>query len=98
VKRLTYLSAADLELIEAAQFYNEREPGLGKAFLDAAKEAGERIRRNPAMYAFYEKPIRGCRVWPFPHRLFYRELSDRIQIVAVAHPSRRPGYWQDRLR
>jgi toxin ParE1/3/4 len=97
VKRLTYLSVAETELVEAAQFYDEQEPGLGKIFLDAVAEAGEKIRRHPELWAFYEKPVRGYRVMPFPYRLLYRELSDRIQIVAVFHLSRRPGSWRDRL-
>jgi plasmid stabilization system protein ParE len=98
VKRLTYLSVAETELVEAAQFYDEREPGLGKAFLDAVREAGERICRNPELWAFYEKPVRSYRVLPFPYRLLYRELPDGVQIVAVMHLSRRPSYWKDRIK
>jgi len=98
VKRLTYLSIAEVELVEAAQYYDEREPGLGKQFLDAVADAGERIRRNPELWASYEKSGRSYRVSPFPYRLLYRVLADRIQIVAVFHLSRRPGSWKDRLR
>jgi plasmid stabilization system protein ParE len=97
VKRLTYLSVAEIELSEAAAFYEKRQPGLGKAFLDAVRETGERIQRNPEMWAFYKEPIRSHRVAPFSYRLLYRELPDRIQVVAVFHLSRKPGYWKDRL-
>jgi toxin ParE1/3/4 len=97
VKRITYLSIAEIELTETAQYYNEQQPGLGKRFLDAIREAEQRIRRHPEAWTLHAKTIRGCRVSPFPHRLLYRELPDRIQVVAVAHPSRRPGYWKDRL-
>jgi hypothetical protein len=98
VKRLSYLSIAEIELFEALQFYDEQEIGLGKMFLDAVAEAGEKIRRNPELWSFYEKPIRGCRVMPFPYRLLYRELADRIQIVAVFHLSRCPESWKTRLK
>jgi toxin ParE1/3/4 len=98
MKRLTYLSVAEIELVEAAQFYDERQPGVGKLFLDAVREAGERIRRNPEWWPVLETPIRGCRVVPFPYRLLYRELPDRIQIVAVVHFSQRPESWKDRLK
>lgn len=97
MKRLTYLSVAELELTEAAQFYDEQQPGLGKAFLDAIRETSEKIKQQPEMYPFIENPIRSCRVRPFPYRLLYRELGERIQIVAVVHLSRRPGYWKERL-
>lgn len=97
MKRLTYLSVAEIELVEAAQFYDEREPGLGRKSLDAAAEAGEKLRRNPELWPVYEPPLRSVRVMPFPYRLLYREFPDRVQIVAVFHLSRRPGSWKERL-
>jgi plasmid stabilization system protein ParE len=97
VKRVTYLIIAEIELAEAAQYYNNQQSGLGKTFLEAVRAAEERIQRHPEAWALHGKPVRGCRVAPFPHRMLYRELPDRIQVVAVAHPSRRPGYWKNRL-
>lgn len=32
----------------------------------------------------------------FPYALIHRTPPDEIVIVAVAHTSRRPGYWRDR--
>jgi hypothetical protein len=32
----------------------------------------------------------------FPYSLIYAALVDEIRILAVAHHSRRPGYWRDR--
>jgi len=97
VKRVTYLSVAEAELAEAAQYYDEQQSGLGRDFLDAVRVATAAVQRNPELWAFYEKPVRAYRAQPFAYRLFYRELPDRIQIVAVAHVSRRPGYWKTRI-
>jgi len=97
VKRITFLSVAEVELAEAAQYYEKQEHGLGKQFLDAVREASDAIHRQPETWPFYVKPIRGYRVQSFPYRLLYRELVDRLQIVAVMHASRRPGYWKDRI-
>ncbi len=97
MKRLTYLSIAEIELADAAQFYDEQQPGLGRLFLDAVQEAAERIRQNPEWWPVFEGPVRGCRVFPFPYRLLYREFPDRIQIVSVFHLSRHPESWKDRL-
>ena len=98
MKRLTYLSIAEIELSEAAKFYDERQPGVGRLFLDAIREAGEHICRNPEWWPVLEGAVRSCRVYPFPYRLLYREMPDRIQIVSVFHLSRRPGSWRDRLK
>ncbi|MBI3775205.1 MAG: hypothetical protein HY273_06575 [Gammaproteobacteria bacterium] len=32
----------------------------------------------------------------FPYSLIYTVSSEEIRILAVAHHSRRPGYWQGR--
>ncbi|HEX4953384.1 MAG TPA: hypothetical protein VF017_08330 [Thermoanaerobaculia bacterium] len=32
----------------------------------------------------------------FPYSLFYTADSEEIRIFAVAHHSRRPGYWRHR--
>jgi len=32
----------------------------------------------------------------FPYRLIYRVRDEDVYIVAIAHTSRRPGYWQNR--
>ena len=97
MKRLVWLSIAKLELAEAADFYDEKQPGVGKRFMDAVEEAGERIRQNPEWWPFYAPPVRSSRVVPFPYRLLFRELPDRIQIIAVYHSSRRPDGWKNRL-
>ncbi|MBE0541497.1 MAG: type II toxin-antitoxin system RelE/ParE family toxin [Verrucomicrobia bacterium] len=97
MKRLTYLSIAEIELAEAAEFYDERQPGLGRLFLDAVRESGERICQHPEWWPVFERPVRGCRVAPFPYRLLYRELPNHIQIISIFHLSRRPQSWRDRL-
>jgi hypothetical protein len=33
----------------------------------------------------------------YPFSLIYRELPRKIEIVAVAHAKRKPGYWAKRL-
>jgi hypothetical protein len=98
VKRLTYLSVAEIELAEAAKYYDEQQAGVGKMFLDAVQKAGEQIASDPERWAFWYPPLRSFRVFPFPYRLLYRILADRVQVVAVVHLSRQPGYWKTRLK
>jgi hypothetical protein len=33
----------------------------------------------------------------YPFSIIYREMPREIQIIAVAHAKRRPGYWAKRL-
>ena len=33
----------------------------------------------------------------FPYVIFYAEYPERVHVLAVAHTSRRPGYWKKRI-
>jgi len=33
----------------------------------------------------------------FPYLVVFRETTSEIEVVAVAHGRRRPGYWRERL-
>lgn len=41
--------------------------------------------------------VRRCLLTRFPYRLVYRVEGEKIVIYAVAHQSRRPGYWRTRI-
>ena len=42
-------------------------------------------------------PSRQMAVHGFPYRVVYRIREDDLYVVAIAHTSRRPGYWTNRL-
>jgi hypothetical protein len=97
VKRLIYLSVAEAELAEAADYYESRQQGLAHEFLDAARECESLIRSAPELCGYYDRPFRSARLKRFPYRLIFREEEDRLVVVCVMHLSRRPGYWKDRI-
>jgi hypothetical protein len=33
----------------------------------------------------------------FPYAIIYLEYGDETLVVAIAHTSRRPGYWKNRM-
>ena len=86
------------EADQAAQFYEERQSGLGTRFLDVLEDALTRIQRNPRLYQKISGNIRKCRVLRFPYGIIFRDQDDSIEIIAVMHLKRKPGYWKARLR
>jgi len=60
------------------------------------QHAVQRIGQSPERYAVTRMSRRRFVLLNFPFDLVYRILEDRIEIIAVAHHSRRPGYWQRR--
>ena len=88
---------ARAEFRESICYYETQQPKLGKRFLSAVRSATERIELHPLMYKALENDIRQCRVRHFPYGLIYRSRKDELQIVAVMHLHRKPGYWKHRL-
>jgi len=95
--RLIYHPDAEMELIEAAQFYERRVSALGSQFLDAADIAIGEIQNAPERWSVIEADVRRYLMPRFPYALYYRVLSDHIRILAFKHNSRHPDYWRYRL-
>ena len=87
--------AAEEELEEAAEWYEERNAGLGGDFIAAVRSRIEMMLEAP-----YRWPMRnGTRrvlLGRFPYAIVYREVDDDVEIVAIAHFRRRPTYWSKR--
>lgn len=87
---------ARAEVDEAAAFYRDKHPDLARRFLDNLEATLRRIGRHPRAYRQVEGAIRKCRVAHFPYGVIYRVQSEFIEIIAVIHLRRSPGYWKQR--
>lgn len=95
-------AASDEEDAEA-DFYGERSADLGLDFIATVRAAYARIRERPELYAPAEdapagRNVRNIPLDRFPFRVVYWVRPADVVIPAVAHTSRRPGYWKNRLR
>jgi plasmid stabilization system protein ParE len=88
---------ADVELTAAAKHYACERPELARDFLHAFRAAKDALQRQPDRFPFLERPVRRVRVSGFPYCLVYEEMEDCIQVLAVMHDHRKPGYWRNRL-
>lgn len=95
--RLIHHPDAEAELIEAAQFYERRVPGLGAQFLDTVDVAVGFIQQAPQRWRILESEVRRYLVPRFPYAIYYRALPDELRILAFKHHSRHPDYWRYRL-
>lgn len=93
---LLWHEEAKAEADAAAAFYHHQQPGLAQRFLDSLEDALRRIQRHPQVYRQVEGEIRKCRVPHFPYGVIYRPRSENIEIIAVMHVRRSPGYWKTR--
>jgi toxin ParE1/3/4 len=95
--RLSFLSPALREILEASEYYQSQAPGLGGALDEDLQRTLDLVVQNPFLGSPYEHGTRRLLLRRFPYVLIYRPLDDRVLIVAFAHTRRRPEYWSDRV-
>jgi len=64
------------EATDAVLFYEERQTGLGKRFLDSLTDSITRIRRNSTLYRKVNGQMRKCRLLRFPYGVIYRNKEE----------------------
>jgi toxin ParE1/3/4 len=77
----------------ARQWYESRNAEAAEAFVAELDLAIERIGEAPRSWPPYLADTRRYVLRRFPFFIVFREAGDRLQIVAVAHARRQPGYW-----
>ena len=97
--RLSFLSEATDELLDARQYYKAKHSQLGDEFSAEARATFERIRQSPEAWTLVDRDekVRRCLMHRFPYGVIYRLWRGGIQIIAVMHGRRNPGYWRDRI-
>ena len=103
MRRIRVDSQAAQELEEAAAWYDTESPGAGGRLLDAFENALTLLREDPLPLVRVpgEAGALGARrllLHRFPFDIVVVEEGDALVVIAVAHQSRRPGYWMERLR
>lgn len=95
--KLEFHPEAELELIEAAAYYEQQVPGLGERFAAEVQRATDRLLDHPEIGVRAEPNLRKLVLTRFPFTLYYSVTSDMLRIEVVAHQRRRPNYWKSRL-
>jgi plasmid stabilization system protein ParE len=89
---------AAAEYDAAFDWYRDRSPDAARKFDAEVDHALSEILQAPQRWAAGPYQTRKFLLRRFPFTLIYRErVFGGIQVVAVAHTSRRPGYWKRRL-
>lgn len=65
-------------------------------FVNEVERALDLLKQFPALGEGGTHKARSFPLHGFPYSLIYRLQSDTVRVIAVAHHSRRPGYWGGR--
>lgn len=87
--------AAD-EAKAGERWYRERNETASVRFQRELDRAVDLISERPNTGSPYLGNTRRVLLRRFPFFVIYRAQDDKVQIVAVAHARRRPGYWRER--
>ena len=94
--KVIFLDPAWEEMPEAARWYDDQEAGVGHEFLSEVDEAIDRLLFDPTARPLAGRSVYRQVVDRFPFDLLYRIGTEQIEIVAVSHHRRKPGYWHHR--
>jgi plasmid stabilization system protein ParE len=80
----------------AADRYMEHSRRAAERFLAELGRAIERVSEHPEQFPAFVFETRRMVLPKFPYVIVFRETASTVDIIAVAHGRRRPGYWRDR--
>ena len=95
------LAAASRELADAAVWYESHQRGLGVRSLVEVRQGFDQIDKMPLagapwIHRMIPERTRRALFLTFPYSISY-VTEPRVVVVAIAHASRDPTYWIDRL-
>jgi len=98
-RRLIIRPEAELDLTDAAAWYDSREPGLGLGLLSEVHSAIARALNRPESFTCVRRnpTVRRVLTRRFPYRVFFIVRTDAIVVFAVLHATRHDRTWKHRL-
>lgn len=76
----------------AREWYADLSQAAANRFIAELDHAIERILDSPSLWPAYVHGTRQYTLHRFPYLVVYRQTSTAVQVVAVAHVRRKPGY------
>ncbi|MFB3776195.1 MAG: type II toxin-antitoxin system RelE/ParE family toxin [Bryobacteraceae bacterium] len=86
-----------VEEVEAAvRWYGDRSTAAASRLVQELTQTIDRIAEAPERWMLFESGTRRFALRRFPFFVVYRVSGTVIEVLAVAHARRRPGYWRKR--
>ena len=87
---------ADAEFAAQIEYYEREEAGLGARFYREVMASLDWMAQNPKVPRL-RRTYRRVNLRVFRFYIAYVVEGDVVWVLAVAHGSKRPGYWRGRL-
>src|SRR5438094_623627 len=98
--RLRARPEVSTDILEAADWYEHKQPGLGADFSSEVRQAVQSLRVNPLLYRIRHAKwrVRWVLIHRFPYRIVFVVEEDVITILAVTHAKRHDRHWHERAK
>ena len=94
--RLRIHPQAEAEFLSSVDFYSDESIQAAQHFIEEVGRALDEISVAPLRYVRYEGETHFKPLDRFPFSIVYRIKEEEVQVIAILHQARRPGYWQGR--
>ena len=95
--RLVVRPLAELDLLEAFEWYEAEHVGLGDDFVSVIDNLFARIARSPRLYPQVHRHVRRAVVRRFPYLIYFVVEGETVSVVGCFHSRRRPELAKERL-
>src|SRR5689334_22985254 len=97
-RRLIIRPEAELDLTDAAAWYDSRELGLGLKLLSEVHSGMTRAVKSPQSFTRLRRnpEVRRVLTRAFPYRIFFIVRPDAIVVFAILHAARHDRVWRYR--
>lgn len=95
-RSVRYHPGFDADVLDAAQWYDDRGADLGSDFMGRVRKATAELIADPARRTTVEY---GLRYWPvarFPYVVFYDFTDTELIVLGAMHTSQQPEKWLSR--
>jgi hypothetical protein len=89
-RRTTFRPQFEVEIAEAASWYEAQRRGLGPDFLHSVDQCVSAITENPFRFRKVHGETRRAPLGRFSYGLIYKVVEDEIVLLACMHSRRHP--------
>ena len=98
--RLNARPEVSTDILEAADWYESKQHGLGADLIREVRQTVRSLRVNPLLYRIRHTKyrVRWVLLHRFPHRIVFTVEGQVITILAVTHAKRHDRHWRERAK
>jgi toxin ParE1/3/4 len=96
--RLSARPEVATDILEAVDWYERQQPGLGAEFTDELRRSVRSLRVNPLLYRIRHTSyrVRWVLAHRFPYRIVFVVDGNVITILGVTHTKQDERHWKSR--